>query len=75
MKNKTLKIEAIRDLGLPKPLDTAVFNLYEFASQNDSEENHPIPDDAELIAHVSRAVCTYLTKKLNPPTKKNEIDF
>lgn len=53
-------------LALPKPLDLALIKLWSFASQNGrhvSENSRPSPDDAELLVHVSCAICNYLTKK------------
>ena len=53
-------------LDIPKPLDEAVEKLWGFSSENarhGSEDNNPSVEDAELVIHVSAAVCTYLIKK------------
>ncbi len=53
-------------LALPKPLDEALKKLWGFASQNGrhvSENSRPSSDDAELLVHVSCAICNYLAKK------------
>ncbi|WP_156013265.1 AbiJ-NTD4 domain-containing protein [Thioalkalivibrio sp. HK1] len=65
-------------LELPKPLDEAVNKLYGFASQHGrhvSEESRPTSDDAELVVHISCAICTYLTKKHSPSTKEDDMEF
>lgn len=56
----------ISELDLPKPLDEALDKLWGFASQHGrhvSKSSKPSTDDAELIVHVSCAICNFLVKK------------
>ena len=56
----------ISQLEIPKPLDQAVEKLWGFSSGNTrhrEEKKKPKIEDAELVIHVSAAICTYLIKK------------
>lgn len=66
--NRTLG-QLIWDLGLPRPLDTAVEKLWGYASDRARHirEGQPVDTaEAELLVSVACAVCTFLTRRSQP---------
>ena len=67
-RNRTLG-QLVEELGLPKPLDTAVEKLWGYSSDRARHirEGQAVETvEAELLVSVACAVCTFLTKRNEP---------